>query len=218
MFSRTRKRWDNHLTGVPLMELHPQAWRNVVGTMTQEAVLFHASIGENVAYGLTGATPVQIASAAERAGLHDLLARLQYGNPTDHSRRSRLPPFRRPTPAYRAGAAVSRGISRILILDEPTTHLDVKARREVTDTLMQLARGINTTSPDRTLPWIGFRMADRVDVMLDRLDGWSGPACFRCQAIRHMTPRLSFIFLRLRLPSTMHLSPLRAMRRARSRK
>ncbi len=150
------------IDGVPLTELDPQAWRNVVGTMTQEAVLFHASIGENVAYGLTGATPAQIASAAERAGLHDLLARLQDGLDTIVGDRGcRL------SGGERQRIALARLFLRdpkILILDEPTTHLDVKARREVTDTLMQLARG-RTTFLIEHHPEV-LRMADRY-VMLE---------------------------------------------------
>ena len=127
---------------VDLADLDPQAWRNSIGTMSQEAVLFHTSIYENIAYGLSGATQTQILSAAERAGLRDLLARLPDGLDTMVGDRGcRL------SGGERQRIALARLFLRdpkILILDEPTTHLDVKSQREVTETLSQLARGRTT--------------------------------------------------------------------------
>jgi len=127
---------------VDLADLDPQAWRNAVGTMSQEAVLFHASIYENIAYGLSGAGQTQILSAAERAGLRDLLARLPEGLDTMVGDRGcRL------SGGERQRIALARLFLRdpkILILDEPTTHLDAKSQREVTETLSQLARGRTT--------------------------------------------------------------------------
>ena len=128
--------------GVDLADLDPLAWRNTVGTMSQEAVLFHTSIYENIAYGLSGATHAQILSAAERAGLRDLLARLPEGLDTMVGDRGcRL------SGGERQRIALARLFLRdpkILILDEPTTHLDAKSQREVTETLSQLARGRTT--------------------------------------------------------------------------
>ncbi|MEN8802832.1 MAG: EAL domain-containing protein [Thiogranum sp.] len=128
--------------GVNLADLNPHAWRNAVGTMSQEAVLFHTSIRENIAYGLPGATRQQILSAVERAGLSDLSARLPQGLDTVVGDRGcRL------SGGERQRIALARLFLRdpkILILDEPTTHLDVNAQREVTETLSQLARGRTT--------------------------------------------------------------------------
>lgn len=148
--------------GVDLTELDPQAWRNVVGTMTQEAVLFDASIRENIAYSLSGATAEQILSAAERAGLGELLARLPEGLDTLVGERGcRL------SGGERQRIALARLFLRdpkILILDEPTTYLDAKAQREVTETLAELARG-RTTLLIEHHPEV-VKIADRY-VMLD---------------------------------------------------
>lgn len=148
--------------GVDLADLDLQAWRNTVGTMSQEAVLFHASIRENIAYGLPGATQAQIFSAAERAGLRELLTRLPEGLDTVVGDRGcRLSGGERQRIAF---ARLFLRDPKVLILDEPTTYLDTKAQREVTETLSLLARG-RTTFLIEHHPEV-LEIADRY-VMLD---------------------------------------------------
>lgn len=128
--------------GVDLAELDPQAWRDAVGTMSQEALLFHATVRDNIAYGRSAATDEDVRDAAAAAGLNALLARLPEGlNTMVGDRGCQLSGGERQRIAL---ARLFLKDPKILILDEPTTYLDAKAIREVKTILARLARGRTT--------------------------------------------------------------------------
>lgn len=117
-------------------------WREAVGIMTQDVFLFHATIAENIAYGRPTATPAEIEASAVKAGLGDLLGRLPAGLHTVVGERgSRL------SGGERQKIALARLFLRnpyVLILDEPTAHLDGEALREAISALTRLIAGHTT--------------------------------------------------------------------------
>jgi ABC-type multidrug transport system fused ATPase/permease subunit len=117
-------------------------WRGVVGVMTQEVFLFHATVAENIAYGRPTATPAEIEASALEAGLSELLRRLPAGLETVvGDRGSRL------SGGERQRIALARLFLRnpsLLILDEHTAHLDGEALREVTKIVGRLSLGRTT--------------------------------------------------------------------------
>ena len=50
--------------GVPLPQLAPRPWREHVGTVAQEPILFAASIADNIRYGRPDATDDEVRAAA----------------------------------------------------------------------------------------------------------------------------------------------------------
>ena len=134
------------------------AWlRNQVGMVLQEGALFSGSVAENIAYGLQ-ADMDAIVEAAAAAGAHGFISELPEGYETELGQRGVGL-----SGGQRQRIAVARTILRnpsILVLDEPTTGLDLQSEAEVMQGLEALMRGRTTVmithSPALT------RTADRV--------------------------------------------------------
>ncbi len=128
--------------GVDLRTWDIDVWREAVGIMTQEVFLFHATVAENIAYGRPTATAAEIEASALEAGLGDLLHRLPAGLQTVvGDRGSRLSGGERQRIAL---ARLFLKNPRVLILDEPTAHLDGEALREVASAMARLGAGRTT--------------------------------------------------------------------------
>lgn len=128
--------------GVDLRDWNPAAWRAAVGVMPQEVFLFHATVAENIAYGRPEATPEEIEASARAAGLEGLMARLPQGLETVvGDRGARL------SGGERQRIALARLFLKrpsILVLDEPTAHLDGEALAVVGDAVASLGRDRTT--------------------------------------------------------------------------
>lgn len=149
----------------------PSAARGRVGVIFQDFVRYELSLGDNVAFGarhladdraaLEGA--VRDAGAAHLldalpAGWDTVLAR-GYENGTDLSGGQW-----QKVALARALAAV-RGGAGLLILDEPTASLDVRAQAELFDRFLQLISGVTTILVSHRLSSV--RHADRIVVLAD---------------------------------------------------
>ena len=151
------------IDGGDLAAIDPAAWRECVGTMSQEVVLFHASVRDNIAYGRPDATADEIRAAAAAAGLDALLARLPDGLETIvGDRGSKLSGGERQRIAL---ARLFLKAPRVLILDEPAAHLDGEALRDLADRLAALAQG-RTTILIEHRPELLAALADRA-ILLD---------------------------------------------------
>jgi ABC-type transport system involved in Fe-S cluster assembly fused permease/ATPase subunit len=134
------------------------AWlRSQVGMVLQEGALFSGSVAENIAYGLQSEMDA-IVEAATAAGAHGFISELPEGYETELGQRGVGL-----SGGQRQRIAVARTILRnpsILVLDEPTTGLDLQSEAEVMQGLEALMRGRTTVmithSPALT------RTADRV--------------------------------------------------------
>lgn len=120
-----------------LGEIDAQAWRLRVGFMSQEVFLIHGTVAENIAYGKPAATLEDIQAAAHAAHLSQLLQRLPNGLETVLGDRGTGL-----SGGERQRIALARLFLRdpqILVLDEPTAHLDTEAARDVTQIISALA-------------------------------------------------------------------------------
>jgi ATP-binding cassette, subfamily C, bacterial CydC len=136
--------------------------RTVIGGCAQDPHIFNTSIAGNLRLARPGATDKQLASAAGRAGLLPWIESLPLGLDT---------------PVGAHGAAISGGqrqrlaLARalladpaVMILDEPTAHLDPESRRALTADILTVTQGRATLLITHDLDGL-----DRVDeiVVLD---------------------------------------------------
>jgi len=135
--------------------------RRQIGVVTQETVIFHTSIRENIAYGATEVTEDRIISAATRARAMDFIAELPKGLDTVVGEQGATL-----SGGQRQRLAIARAILRdpaILILDEATSMIDA-------DSEARIAEALGEFTADRTCLIVAHRLstvlgADRIVVM-----------------------------------------------------
>jgi ABC-type multidrug transport system fused ATPase/permease subunit len=144
--------------GVDLREWNLEDWRRSAGVMMQDVFLFHGTITENIAYGRPTATREEIERAVRDSGVDRLLRRFPKGLETVVGERGA-----QLSGGERQSIALARLFlrrPRLLILDEPTSHLDGEALQLVRAALRPLMDGcttfVVTHNPDTIL------LADRV--------------------------------------------------------
>jgi ATP-binding cassette subfamily B protein len=128
--------------GVDVRDLSFRALSELVGVVSQETYLFHATVRENLRFARPSATDEEIEQAAEAARIHDLIVALPDGYDTIVGERGY-----RFSGGEKQRIAIARTILRnppILVLDEATSSLDTQTEREVQDALDRLAAGRTT--------------------------------------------------------------------------
>jgi ATP-binding cassette, subfamily B, bacterial len=151
------------IDGVDIRELTFDALSEVVGVVSQETYLFHASVRENLRFARPDATDAEIEDAARAAQIHDTIAALPDGYDTVVGERG----FRF-SGGEKQRIAIARTVLRnppVLVLDEATSALDVQTERAVEEALVQLAEGRTTIVIAHRLSTV--RNADQI-VVLDR--------------------------------------------------
>lgn len=190
--------------GTPLVEFHPVEWQQRIAAIFQDFVRYPFDARANVGFG----APVRMADddalrrAAERAGAAPIIDGLASAWETVLSR------------MYTDGAEISggqwqrialaralfavEGGARILILDEPTANLDVRAEADIYDRFLELTEGLTTILISHRFSTV--RRADRIVVLDDgRIvedgthesllqSGGRYAEMFRLQAIRFADP------------------------------
>ncbi len=128
--------------GVDLRELDPDVWRARIAWVPQRTRLFAATIAQNIALADPDAARERIERAAAAAGLDGLLATLPRGLDTPVGEGGR---------GLSAGQAQRVALARaflreasLVVLDEPTAHLDADTAAAVGVAIGRLARGRTT--------------------------------------------------------------------------
>ncbi len=138
-FDPTRGRLT--VDGVDLREFELGSWRKLIGLVSQEVVLFNATIAENIAFGRPGASREEIIWAAKMAQAHEFIETLPQGYDTVIGEELNL------SGGQRQRLAIARAILKdppILILDEATSHLDSLSEKKVQEALERLMTGRTT--------------------------------------------------------------------------
>ncbi|EFC37547.1 predicted protein [Naegleria gruberi] len=132
------------IDGVDILEIDPMFIHHKIGIVTQEPVLFAASIKENIAYavGLENVTHEQIVNAAKLANCHNFIMDLpdeydtllgEKGVSMSGGQKQRI--------------AIARALIQnpiVLLLDEATSALDTESEALVQEALDNLMKGRTT--------------------------------------------------------------------------
>jgi ATP-binding cassette subfamily B protein len=149
--------------GVDVRDLSFQALTDLVGVVSQETYLFHASVRENLGFAKPDATDEELEEAARAARIHDVIAALPESYDTVVGERGY-----RFSGGEKQRIAIARTILRnppILVLDEATSSLDNETERSVQAALDRLAAGRTTITIAHRLSTI--RDAEQI-VVLDQ--------------------------------------------------
>jgi ATP-binding cassette subfamily B protein len=147
--------------GVDVRDLTFTSLAALVGVVSQETYLFHASVRENLRFAKPDATDAEVELAAEAAQIHDLVASLPEGYDTVVGERGY-----RFSGGEKQRIAIARTILRnppILVLDEATSSLDSETERQVQEALDRLAEGRTTIAIAHRLSTV--QKADQIVVL-----------------------------------------------------
>jgi ABC-type multidrug transport system fused ATPase/permease subunit len=142
------------IDGVDISTVTLKSLRDSIGIVPQDAILFSASIRENVQYGRPGASDTDVWRALEQANIRDFIESLPDKLDTTIGEGGV-----RPSTGQRQRLALARVFLKnppILILDEATSGLDSEVENLIHDAVRRLMKG-------RTSFLIAHRLASAVD-------------------------------------------------------
>src|SRR2546429_2330135 len=116
--------------------------RNQYAVVHQETVLFSTSVAENIRFAKPNATTDEVIAAATAAKAHDFITNLPNGYDTLVGERGM-----KLSGGERQRISLARAFLKnapILILDEPTSSLDVHTESAILDTIQELMKGRTT--------------------------------------------------------------------------
>ena len=152
------------LDGVDLRDYRVTDLRNQFSLVLQEPILLSTSVRENIAYARPAASEAEIAHAARAAHAHDFITALPQGYATRVGERGMSL-----SGGERQRIALARAFLKdapILVLDEPTSSVDLRTEGVIVAAMDQLMKG-------RTTFMIAHRLhtLESCDVLLRLEDG-----------------------------------------------
>ena len=151
------------IDGMDIRKVTIRSLREQIAMVTQENILFHDTVWNNICYGLTNIPKERVIQAAQTALAHDFIQELPQGYDTLIGERGT-----RLSGGQRQRIAIARAIlkdSPILILDEATSELDSESEMYVQKALSNLMVGRTTFVIAHRLGTI--RKADKILVLED---------------------------------------------------
>ena len=157
------------IDGIDIRKLTLASLGSVIGFVTQETYLFHASVRDNLLYAKPEASHAELEMAARAAAIHDRITELPEGYDTIVGERGY-----KLSGGEKQRIAIARVLlkdPRILILDEATSALDTVSERLIQAALERLERGRTTIAiahrlstilrADAILVYAGGRIVER---------------------------------------------------------
>jgi subfamily B ATP-binding cassette protein MsbA len=127
---------------VPIQQYSIRDVRAQIGIVSQESILFNASVRENIAFGMPDATLEEIKRAAKIAHADEFIQQLENGYDTQIGERGN-----KLSGGQKQRLSIARAVLKnpaILILDEATSALDTESEKVVQDALEELMKGRTT--------------------------------------------------------------------------
>ena len=128
--------------GTSLRDIRLNDWRRQIGYVPQDASFFHATVAENIAWGLADASREDVIEAAKLADADEFIRRFPEGYDTIIGDRGV-----RMSGGQRQRLALARAIVRkpsILVLDEATSALDAESEERVQRAVDRLSGSVTT--------------------------------------------------------------------------
>jgi ATP-binding cassette, subfamily B, bacterial MsbA len=151
------------IDGVDIRELNLRSLRNQIAMVTQENILFHDTVLNNICYGMSEVPKEKVIHAATAALAHEFIMGLPQGYDTVIGERGT-----RLSGGQRQRIAIARALlkdSPILILDEATSELDSESEQYVQKALGNLMAGRTAFVIAHRLGTV--RKADKILVLED---------------------------------------------------
>jgi ATP-binding cassette subfamily B protein len=151
------------IDGIDVRQLKLESLGRVIGFVTQETYLFHASIRDNLLFAKPDATEDELIAAASAAAMHDRITEMPEGYDTVVGERGY-----KLSGGEKQRVAIARVLlknPKILILDEATSSLDTVSERLIQSALGRLTEGRTTIAIAHRLSTI--LRADRI-LVFDR--------------------------------------------------
>ena len=155
--------------GTDLTRLNLVSWRRQLAVIFQDFVRFEMPLRDNIAFGSVERSTADssVLQVAEQAGASELLAALADGASTVLSPRftggADLSGGQWQRVAFARALMAVRGGARVLVMDEPTAHLDVRAEAELYASFLELTKGLTTIVISHRFSTV--RRADRIVVL-----------------------------------------------------
>jgi ATP-binding cassette subfamily B protein len=130
------------LDGIDTREYRLEDLRRQFALVLQDPVLFSSSIGENIRYARPDATEDEVFAAAQAAQVHDFIMSLPDGYATTVGERGM-----RLSGGERQRISLARAFLKdapILVLDEPTSAMDIKTEAAIMQAMEALMSGRTT--------------------------------------------------------------------------
>ena len=146
------------IDGIDVRRIKLASLGRIIGVVTQETYLFHASVRENLLYAKPEATDEEMHAAARAAAMHDRIMELPEGYDTIVGERGY-----KLSGGEKQRVAIARVLlkdPRILILDEATSALDTVSERLIQAAFERLMEGRTTIAIAHRLSTI--LRADRI--------------------------------------------------------
>lgn len=126
------------IDGQSLHDIDLRKWRHMIGYVSQDTILLHDTIMNNILVGEPALTAADAESALRQAGAWDFVSALPDGMHTVVGERGGLL-----SGGQRQRIAIARALAHgpaFLIMDEPTSALDPESEKTICETLQQLSR------------------------------------------------------------------------------
>nr|WP_154960508.1 thiol reductant ABC exporter subunit CydD [Paenibacillus xylanexedens] len=149
------------VNGQPLSLERLKAWRSQTAAIPQHPYIFSGTIADNIRFYKPEASDAEVAQAAQVAGLTKLLSSLANGLHEPIGAGGRQLSGGQEQRVALARALLSE--RSVLLLDEPTAHLDVETEYELKQTMLPLFEGKLVFLATHRLHWMPHM--DRIIVM-----------------------------------------------------